>query len=164
MAWLRFLSLAVLAIWIGGLTALGTTAARTIFSVIESRDPAGGRELAGVVFGEILRGFQEVAWICGGLLIVALVVRAMLGPRPARLGLRILTVVGMLAISVGTTRVIMPGIDRIRSETRGPIAALQESDPRRREFNRLHGLATGLMMLTLVAGLGLLWFEARDQH
>jgi uncharacterized protein DUF4149 len=164
MAWLRFLSLAALAIWIGGLGALGTTAAPTLFSVLESREPAGGRELAGVLFGEILLSFQHLAWICGVVLIVLLTVRAMLGPRPARLALRVLTVVGMLAMSVGTTRVIMPRIDRVRAETRGPIAALQDADPRRREFNRLHGLANGLMTLTLLAGLGLLWFEARDQH
>src|SRR5690349_17073423 len=115
MAWLRFLSLAALALWIGGLAVLGMTAP-VVFSVLESHNPASGREVAGVLFGEMLRSFQHVTWICGALLIVLLFVRAMLGPRPARLALRVLTVLGMLLMSVGTTRVLIPRIDRIRSE------------------------------------------------
>ena len=96
MAWLRFLSCAALSAWIGGLAALGAIVAPTIFSTLQSRD-ANGRELAGTVFGAILQNFQHVAVICGGLLIVLLVVRAMLGPRPARLALRVVTVLGMLS-------------------------------------------------------------------
>jgi len=163
MAWLRFLSFAALSAWIGGLAALGAIVAPTIFSTLQSRD-ANGRELAGTVFGAILQNFQHVAVICGGLLIVLLVVRAMLGPRPARLALRVVTVLGMVLVSVVTTWMIIPRIERIRGEVRGPIAELQESDARRRDFNRLHGLANGLMTLTLLAGIGLLWFEAGDQH
>jgi hypothetical protein len=164
MPWLRFLSLAALSAWIGGLATLGTTVAPAIFSVLDARDPVNGRELAGTLFGTVLRDFQHVAWICGSLLLVLLATRAMLGPRPARLAMRLTAVLGMLLVSVGTTRIVMPRIERIRGEVRGPIAGLQESDERRREFNRLHGLANGLMALTLLAGAGLLWFEVRDQQ
>jgi hypothetical protein len=97
-------------------------------------------------------------------MLVSLAVRAALGPRPRLTGLRVLTVAAMLAISVGTVLMITPRIDRLRRETPGAIAALSETDPRKIEFNRLHGLSNGLMLITLVAGLGLLWFETHDVH
>ena len=85
MAFLRVASLAVLAIWVGGLAALGLVAAPTIFATLEAQDPAGGRALAGVVFGAIFERFQHWAWGLGLLLMGILAVRALLGPRPRRL-------------------------------------------------------------------------------
>ena len=63
---LRLASLVVLAIWVGGLAALGFVAAPVIFSTLEAQDPAGGRALAGLVFGAVFRRFQHVAWVLGG--------------------------------------------------------------------------------------------------
>ena len=39
---------------------------------------------------------------------------------------------------------------------------LPEGDPIREEFNRLHGLANILLSLTVVGGLALLFWEARE--
>jgi len=161
---LRFIALAILGVWIGGLVVLGAIAAPTLFAVLEAHDPAAGRTLAATVFGAIFQRFQPVTWLLGGLLIAALGARAALGPRPRRVGLRIWVVIGMLAVSVGTTLLIVPRIDRIRHETPSAVANLSEDDPRKVEFNRLHGLSNGLMLVTLVAGLGLLWFEVTDTH
>ena len=55
-------------------------------------------------------------------------------------------------------------IDEIREDAGGPIATLPADDPRRSDFGLLHGASTGLMLLTLTAGLGLLWAETRDVH
>jgi len=161
---LRFLSVVILAVWIGGLVILGAIAAPTIFAALQAHDPLAGRALAGDVFGTIFRKFLTASWALGGLMLVSLAVRAALGPRPRLTGLRVLTVAAMLAISVGTVLMITPRIDRLRRETPGAIAALSETDPRKIEFNRLHGLSNGLMLITLVAGLGLLWFETHDVH
>jgi len=162
MSVLRFVSLVILAMWIGGLAVLGIVAAPSVFAVLEAHDPVGGRSLAGLVFGAVFQRFQPVMWILGGLLIAVLALRAALGPRPKRLAVRMWTVVAMVAVSVGTTLLIVPRIDRIRSATPGPIASLADTDSRKIEFNRLHGLSNGLMLLILAGGLGLMWFEVRD--
>jgi len=70
----------------------------------------------------------------------------------------------MVAVSVGTTFFIIPRVDRIRRDTPGPIAALVDTDTRKIEFNRLHGLSNALVLLTLLGGLGLIWFETNDTH
>jgi len=161
---LRFLALVALALWIGGLAALGGVAAPAIFDVLEARQAIEGRELAGVVFGEIFSRFQHASWVLGGLLIVSLGARAALGPRPRQWGLRMWTVTAMVAASVGSALFIAPRIDAIRTSVSGPVAALSETDPRRVDFGRWHGISTGLMFATLVAGAWLLRAEMKDGH
>lgn len=162
MSVLRFVSVVLLAIWVGGLTALGTIGAPAIFATLDAHDPAGGRTLAGAVFGAVFSRFQHVTWAIGGLLLAVLGVRAALGPRPRRLGLRMWTIAGMLAMSAVTVFVLTPRIDHLRESTPGTIASLPDGDPRKVTFGRLHGLSTGLMVVTLIAGLGLILAETRD--
>ena len=164
MSVLRFVSVVLLAMWVGGLAALGTIGAPAIFATIEAQDPVGGRTLAGAVFGAVFTQFQHVTWWIAGLFLAVLGVRAALGPRPRRLGLRLWTVIGMLALSLTTAFVLTPRIDRLRESTPGAIASLPESDPRKVAFGRLHGLSSGFMVVTLVAGLGLIWAETRDTN
>ena len=58
---------------------------------------------------------------------------------------------------------ISPGIAfLITSSASGAVASLPDTDPRRREFGRLHALSTGLMLLTLLTGTGLIWTEMKD--
>lgn len=164
MSLLRFGSLLVLALWVGGLAVLGGLGAPTIFAVLEAHDPAAGRTIAGLVFGAVFQRFQQLTWILGGLLVVMLVVRAALGPRPRRLGIRMWTVAGMLAMSLVTGLVLAPRITAIRDATAGTIANLPDTDPRKTEVGRLHAISNALALLTLVAGIGLIWTEMKDGH
>ena len=116
------------------------------------------------MFGAVFSRFQHVAWVLGGLLLAVLGARAALGPRPRRFGLRMWTIAGMLALSLVTAFALTPRIDRLRETTPGTIASLPDTDPRKIAFGRLHGLSTGLMLVTLVAGLGLIWAETRDTN
>ena len=162
MAVLRFLSLTTLAVWVGGLGILGGIAAPVMFATLQESDPVGGREAAGVLFGVIFQYFQAASWVCGGILLALLGVRAALGPRPRRLSIRIWTLIAMLAISIGTSMFVVPRIEGLRASAAGTITSLPADDPKRVEFGRLHGLSNGLMLLTLAGGLLLLWLEARD--
>jgi hypothetical protein len=159
---LRVASLAVLALWVGGLATLGFVVAPTVFATLEHADPAGGRTLAGLVFGAAFNRFLYISLAMGGLSIGLLILRALLGPRPLRLAWRVWTVVGMVAFTAVTIFIISPRIDRLRRDTPGTMAALADSDPRKAEFGRLHGLSNVLMLATLVGGVGLIWMEARD--
>jgi len=163
MSLLRLVSILTLAAWIGGLAALGFVAAPTIFTILEGHDPAGGRALAGLVFGAVFDRFQHVAWALGVLLLVLLGARALLGPRPRRLFARLWTVAAMLGMSLATSLAIAPRIDAIRERTSGAVADLPAGTPDRIAFDRLHGAASVLMLVTLVAGVGLVWMEMKDQ-
>ncbi len=162
---LRFVSLVLLAMWVGGLAALGTIAAPAIFAVLEAQDPSGGRTLAGAVFGAVFSRFQHVAWVrrrtapraCSAM-------RAALGPRPRRFGLRMWTIAGMLALSLVTAFALTPRIDRLRETTPGTIASLPDADPTEDRIRAPAWLSNGLMLVTLVAGLGLIFAETRDTN
>lgn len=164
MAFLRFLTFLALAAWTGGLVALGAIAAPTLFEVLQAQDAAAGRETAGLLFGAMLGRFQYIAWAAALVLVVAYGLRAALGPRPRRTALRIWTVVAMLAMSLALVFGITPAIEEIRAGVDGAIALLPTDDPRRAAFGRWHGLSNGLMLLTILCGLGLAWAEMRDQH
>jgi uncharacterized membrane protein len=161
---LRVASLLALSIWVGGLAVLGFVVAPLVFSTLEAHDPAGGRALAGLVFGAVFARFQDWAWVLGAALIMLLGARALLGPRPRRLGWRLWTVAGMLGLSLYTAFAIAPRIDRIRRDTGGSVASLSDTDPRKQEFGRLHGLSNVFMLVTLAGGVGLLWIETTDTH
>jgi len=164
MSLLRFASLIVLALWIGGLAVLGGVAAPTIFGVLETHDPAAGRIVAGMVFGAVFERFQHVSWTLGVLLFLLLGARALLGPRPRRTEVRLGLILFMLGASVVTGVVLAPRIDEIRTSTSGAVAQLPDSDARKTEFGRLHAASNALAFATLAAGLGLLWAEMKDPH
>jgi hypothetical protein len=80
------------------------------------------------------------------------------------MAIRIWTVLAMIAMSLVTMFVIIPNIDAIRLAIDGAVAALPASDPQRVAFGRWHALSSGLMLATILAGLGLAWAEVRDPH
>jgi MFS superfamily sulfate permease-like transporter len=139
-------------------------AAPAVFAVLEANDPIAGRALAGEVFGRVFLQFQHAAWIAGGLLLVLLILRAVLGPRPRMFPAQLVVVAAMLAASVTAVLVLTPRIDAIRESTEGAVATLPDSDPRKAEFGRLHGMSNGLMMLVLVGGVWLMWADMKDAH
>ena len=57
---------------------------------------------------------------------------------------------------------LAPRIEALRADTPATLTSLPDTDPRKVEFGRLHGLSNGLMGLTLLAGLAVFWIEARE--
>jgi hypothetical protein len=78
---LRVASLAIVALWFGGLMALGMVAAPP----------------------EFFERFRQVAWWYGGVLIALLLLRTLLGPRPVRLSIQLGLVSIMLAANMFPT-------------------------------------------------------------
>ena len=68
----------------------------------------------------------------------------------------------MLALTVGSGQFVSPRVVAMQHEVNGPIAALPADDPRRVEFNRLHGLSNILLSVVALGGLALLVWEARE--
>ena len=159
---LRYAALLAIVVWVGGLIALGAVAAPAIFDVVAARQLPDGRLLAGTIFGEILRRFHHVSYICGVVIPVSLTARAVLGPRPRRYAMRVALALVMLGAVAYSDFVISPQIEHLQQITGVAPSSLPEGDPRRVEFGRLHGMSSGVQLVPLLGGLMLLFFEMRD--
>lgn len=160
---LRFAYLLALVVWLGGLLVLGGVTAPALFDVLQARAPVDGRVLAGAAFGAVLARFHLVGYTCGGVMAAALVLMALIGPRPRPYAPRLAVIGAMLALTAATAVPIGRQMEAIQAEVAGPIAALPASDGRRATFDRLHGLSNLLLALSVLGGLTLVFWEARDR-
>lgn len=158
----RFVYVLALAVWLGGMAILGAVVAPTIFQTLQMADPESGRALAGLAFGAILARFHYVAYGCGVLLLVMLIVMALLGPRPKHFAIRWGIVAAMLLVALYSGVVVLGEIDAIQREVGTLPSRLAAGDARRVRFDELHQLSTRLMMIDLIGALALLYWEARE--
>jgi hypothetical protein len=160
----RFATVLAIAVWIGGLLALGAIAAPAIFEVVTLRQVPDGRMLSGAIFGEVLRRFHLVSYGCGVVIVVALFARAVLGPRPPRFSIRFSLAVLMLGATLYSGMVQSRRIEHVQQQIGAGVApsSLAASDPRRVAFGRLHGQSVFIQLVPLIGGLVLMLFELRD--
>lgn len=159
---IRYLALTALVIWLGGMVVLGLLVAPSTFGVLQASDPTHGRMLAGAVFGEILRRFHVLAYACGAVLLVCLLLMKFVGPPPHGFIPRVGIVVVMLALAAYSGLAVSREIEQIQSQVTGPISRLPETDARRVRFDQLHGLSTTLMTINMGLGLLLLYWYVRE--
>lgn len=160
---LRYAYLLALVAWLGGMIVLAAIVAPTVFGVLEAGAPGGaGRALAGDVFGTVLARFHYVAYAAGAVLLLTLAAMALVGPRPRGFAVRMTLATGMLAVALYSGLVVTGRIDALQQEVGGLPSQLPPSDARRVRFDALHRLSTQLMTINVLAGLALLYWEARD--
>jgi len=159
---LRYVAVLALVIWIGGLVALGTIAAPVSFDVTAARHVPDARVLAGALFGEMLRRFTLVSYGAGAVLLLTLVTRRILGPRPHWFGLRAGIAVAMLAATAYAGIVVAGQIHTLQRDIGVAPSTLPDGDPRRAQFGRLHGLSTALQLIPLLGGLALIFWEIKE--
>ena len=158
---LRYAAVLALVFWIGGLAALGALAAPATFEVLAAR-AADGRAAAGAVVGETLRRFHHAAYLCGGVVVLSLAIRGVLGPRPRPFGIRVATAALMIGATAYSGLVLSPRIAQAQRTLGVSPSTLADGDPRRAEFNRLHGQSMSLQLVPLLGGLVLLFWEMKD--
>jgi len=159
----RYLSLVMGAIWIGGLGLIGGVAGQAVFDVLTAHDSVSGRVLAGEVFGVVLVRTIHVLMAAGVIQLLLVGIRAALGPRPRRFKAQVAILLLMLGLTGYVGYIVAPRIDAIRqSRPNTPIASLAADDPVRREFVMLHGLSNGLLLVAWIGALTLTWFERRE--
>jgi hypothetical protein len=161
---LRFVYLLALVVWLGGLLVLAGIAAPVVFDVLQARMPAEGRVLAGAVFGAVLSRFHLVSYACGVVMIAALLVIALIGPRPRPFAPRLALVGVMLGITAAIAIPIGWRIQSLQAAVTGPISSLPATDPRRTSFERLHGFSSILAAVNVLCGLTLVFWEARERR
>jgi hypothetical protein len=130
--------------------------------VLAARQVADGRLIAGAIFGETLLRFHQLAYLCGGVLLLSLVARRILGPRPRRAGIRVAMASIMLASAMYSGLVVARRIQTLQREIGSAPSNLPASDPRRAEFGRLHATSTILLLVPILGSLALIWWELKD--
>jgi uncharacterized membrane protein len=158
----RYTALIALVVWVGGMIVLGALVAPSTFRVLQAHEAAAGRVLAGALFGEILRQFYLLAYVCGGIILVSLVALKLMGPPPRAFPLRAAIVTAMLALAFYAGVPVSREIAQVQAQVGGPMNQLPESDPRRVRFDRLHSRSTMLMTVNMVLGLVLLSWYIRE--
>lgn len=161
---LRYAYVLALVVWLGGMVVLGAVVAPAVFQVLQARSPEAGRLLAGAVFGTTLDRFHYVAYACGGIILVTLIVMAVLGPRPAAFAVRTAVVSVMLGVALYSGLVVLRSVKNLQHEIGVDVApsSLPADDARRVRFDQLHVLSTRLMMVNMLGALVLLYWEARE--
>jgi hypothetical protein len=162
MVLLRYLYVVALVLWVGGLITAGALVAPSVFGVLQAWNETQGRELAGQVFGEVLLRLTWLSYAMGGIMFITLTLHRLLGARPVKYGIRVGIMAMMLLLMMYIGFYLLPGVDAIQSAVQGPMSALPETDPRRVEFDRLHGLSNILFSLTALGGLALCFWETRE--
>ena len=159
---LRYLYVVALVVWVGGLVTAGAIVAPSVFGVLQAWNAAEGRVLAGQVFGAVLLRLTWLSYAMAFIMFITLTLHRLLGARPLKYGVRVGIMGVMLLMMVATGFWLIPQVNAIQAEVSGPVSALADTDPRRVEFNRLHGLSNILYSITAIGGLALCWWEARE--
>ena len=159
---LRYLYVLGLAGWLGGMSTAGLVVAPVTFGVLQDWNPTTGRVLAGQVFGAVLARLHLVAYVAAAIMMLALTIQRILGPRPHPYGLRMALIGVMLAATAYSGAILAPQIDRLQAEVNGPMNQLPDEDPRRVAFDRAHQWSTSLVTATIAGGLILLVWESRE--
>jgi len=158
----RYAYALALAFWLGGLPVLGGLVAPTLFGSPRGHDPAAGAVLAGVLFGAILHRYLLLACGAAVVLLVCLVLRRLIGPRPVAFGARAALVTVMFILAAYTAGPLTSRLARIQQEAGGAIAHLPPTDARQLAFDRVHGLAGTLLSISLAGALVLLYWEVSE--
>ena len=133
-----------LALWVGG-TLVVVMAAPVLFRQIPSRD------LAGAVFGEVLRRFEAVKHALSLALVIAVFVRLERQRELAGPGaVAAIAIFLAVATNVYLAMVLRPRLNYFRRKV-GSFDAAAPEDPWRLRFDRLHRRSTKILVLGWIA-------------
>jgi hypothetical protein len=150
---LQFVKVLALGTWVGSIVYFVAIVTRGAFAVLT-------RDQAGDLVGFTLAGLHEIGVIAAVAYVIAAIglemsIKAV--ARPATLGVAL-----MLLLTLGSQRMVVPRMDALRREM-GSVDMTPPSDPRRSEFNRLHGVSVDLEAGILILGLAALFLTVRDK-
>ena len=151
-AFARFLMIAALVVWLGGIVFFSFVVAPTAFSVLPAR------ESAGLMVGRSLGALHRIGLVSGVVFFAATFLTQLKRAKALR-GL----VFVMLLCTVASQFGVTPQMQRIRENVGGSIQALPPQDAGRAAFDRLHRLSLVLEGIVLLSGIGVLALIAREE-
>ena len=142
-----FVHLLGLAVWIGGIVALGAIAAPVLFRRLP-------RPEAGALFGPMLRIFEKVSMGAAIAAVAGAAGKAVIGGQNmnAWAVVRFGALGGMVLLLLVANLSLHPAIRRVQDANPG-LSSRPDDDPARVKFQRLHTLSEKIMMGQLWLGL-----------
>jgi hypothetical protein len=157
MAFLRFLMLLALIVWIGGIIFFSFVEAPTLFMVLPTT------RMAGDVVSASLGKLHWIGLIAGAIfLICSLIYDQIKHGRPRAFAASNIFVLLMLLLTAYSQFSITPRMRDLRADMQA-ATNLPASDPRRLEFDRLHAWSTRVEGTVLFLGLGVVALTARKE-
>ena len=152
---LRFLQVFALGTWLGSVFYFSAAVAPAAFRILPTQD------MAGLVVEFTLRRLHTLGVIAAIVFLFASALLALSGGAPKK-GL-LLPVVGvaiMLVLTVISQHVVIRRMNDLR-RAMGSVAATAKDDPKRVEFDKLHGVSVQLEGATLLIGFASLFLTVR---
>lgn len=151
---LRSLRLLALGAWLGAIIYFVAVVTRGAFAVLSSRDEAG------LLVGFTLSGLHSLGLVAAAIFVIASIalrksLRALIEP----------VVIGVILMAVFTATSqyrVMPRMAALRTQM-GSVDSTSASDPRRTEFDHLHGISAELEAAVLLIGLVAMFLASRKE-
>jgi hypothetical protein len=150
---LKFLKIFALGCWVGSILYFAAIVTRGAFAVLT-------RDQAGLLVGFTLAGLHEIGIIAAVVYLIAaagLAVSLKALVKPPALG-----VILMLLLTLVSQRMVIPRMETLRRDVIS-VDTTPPTDPRRAEFDRLHGVSVDLEAGVLLVGLVALFLTVREQ-
>jgi len=150
---LRFVRVFALGAWIGAIIYFAAVVTQGAFAVLPNRDTAG------LLVGYTLGGLHLMGLISAVVFVAASVaieksLRAFIEPA-------VIGVILMAVLTIASQGYVMPKMAMLRTQMVS-VEATPGNDPRRVEFDRLHGMSVDLEVAVLLIGLASLFLTTRD--
>jgi Domain of unknown function (DUF4149) len=149
--------------WLGVALFFGAVVAPAVFSVLRSFSLPNANEIAGTIVTRSLSVVNISGVIIGLFLLVTYFISKTTQGRASRLIELVSIVLIILATSVGHW-VIAARMRALRTAMIVPIDQVGIGDPRRIEFNSLHGYSLNALGLAMIAALITLVLLSRSQR
>lgn len=157
-----YLRLLLLGLWLGAAVLFAASVAPTVFGVLRGAQLTNANELAGLMVTRILATINLAGFEISLFLIVT-------GYFLSRKESRLVRVAEMISLAI---MAIMTGVSHwiisarmlaLRAAMQAPIDQIVTTDPRRIEFDALHGYSVAAMSAAIVAGLVAFLIMARPR-
>jgi uncharacterized membrane protein len=152
----RFLMLLALVVWVGGIIFFAFVMAPSAFAVLPTHQMAGN---------VVNRALPILHWmgIVSGVVFLAVGLLTREDNTVGRMPTKSLLVVVMILLTLISQAGVSRRMGVLRAQM-GTIDELARTDPRRAEFNRLHGWSTGIEGTVLALGLVVVYLTAREMR
>jgi uncharacterized membrane protein len=152
MAFLRYLMVLALIVWIGGIFFFAFVLAPTAFSLLPSK------HLAGSLVGSTLKSLHWIGIVSGGVFLISSLLYARLHVGTLHsLAPRNVLIVLMIVLTLVSQIGIIPRMDVLRAALPDDIESVRPDDPARMSFDSLHRTSTRIEGFVLLLGLGLVY-------
>lgn len=136
-----------LAVWIGGLIGFAFLTAPAAFHIVSNLDQFAS------LTGKVLSELSRVGYWCGGIAIVAAIVRSIDAADRTWDLIRAAILVLMLGGAAYQANAVAPAMSDTLKGMGGSFGSVAESDPRRQEYRRLHDESTRVYGVVVFLGL-----------